>query len=199
MPPSTPNSCIRSVVVKITVPNTNENLVISWGSWPPLGLKGDQNVVIVDSMGKNIDIPANMYKSNTYLNGRYNIMMKGGNLVISPIGNTISDPELAISVTIGTYLLAVTLPKTSPHTGSTNGLMGFFNGNKKDYSSVFRNKDGTPSKCNKSIVLCNKELIAWAATHVVNNMIDSKPNIGRKLHSTNEAYVLPGSMPKITP
>ena len=201
MPASIPNSCIRSVVVKITVPNTNENLVVSWGSWPPAGPKGVQNVVIVDSTGKNVDVHPKQYKSNTYLNGRYNIAMKGSNLVISPVGKTIADPELAVSVTIGTYLLAVTLPKTAPHTGSTNGLMGFFNGNKKDYSSVFRNRDGSSSKCSKKVSACGKELMSWAVTHAVTNQIETKPNIGRKLLSTeeSEARVLPSYMPKVTP
>ena len=79
--------------------------------------------------------------------------------------------------------------------------MGYFNGNKKDYSSVFRNRDGSSSKCSKKVSACGKELMSWAVTHAVTNQIEIKPNIGRKLLSTeeSEAHVLPSYMPKVTP
>jgi hypothetical protein len=185
MPASIPNTCLRAVVVQIKVPNTNDSLIVSWGSWPPSGKAGDQNIVIVDSTGKGVNTPPSKYKSDNYLGNRFRVAMSGGNLVISPIGSTITDPNLAVSVSIGPYFLAVTLPKIAPHKGSTNGLMGFFNGDgSKDYSKCFRNKDNTPSKitkkslCQGGVGACGwasqqkPEILDWAITHVVTNPID---------------------------
>jgi hypothetical protein len=156
MPPTIRNTCIRSIIVEIS-PSDGSNLMLSWGSWPPIGKKGDQHVVIHDSFGKNVDIPFSFYKSKVFLGGKYRIFKSKGNIVISPIGETISDPEMAISITIGTYLLAVTLPKSAPHLYSTNGLLGFFNGNTKEYGKVFRNSDGSSST--------KKNQMKWALSH----------------------------------
>ena len=185
MPASIPNTCLRAVVVQIKVPNTDDSLIVSWGSWPPSGKAGDQNVVIVDSTGKGVNTPPSKYKAANYLGNRFRVAMSGGNLVISPIGSTITDPNLAVSVSIGPYFLAVTLPKIAPHKGNTNGLMGFFNGDgSRDHSKCFRNKDNTLSKitkkslCQGGIGACGwasqqkPEILDWAVTHVVTNPID---------------------------
>ena len=180
MPPTIRNTCIRSVMVKIS-PSDGSNLVLSWGSWPPSGKKGDQNVVIRDSFGKHIDKPFSLYKTDVFLAGKYRIANANGNIILSPIGETVSDPELAISITIGTYLLAVTLPKSTPHLQSTNGLLGFFNGNTKEYGKVFRNSDGSSS--------IKKNEMKWALSHAVVTMNQS---------TVSPPVVHPGRMPVIT-
>jgi hypothetical protein len=180
MPPTIRNTCIRSVMVKIS-PSDGSNLVLSWGSWPPSGKKGDQNVVIRDSFGKHIDKPFSLYKTDVFLGGKYRIANANGNIILSPIGDTVSDPELAISITIGTYLLAVTLPKSTPHLQSTNGLLGFFNGNTKEYGKVFRNSDGSSS--------IKKNEMKWALSHAVVTMNQS---------TVSPPVVHPGRMPVIT-
>ena len=180
MPPTIRNTCIRSVMVKIS-PSDGSNLVLSWGSWPPSGKKGDQNVVIRDSFGKHIDKPFSLYKTDVFLGGKYRIANANGNIILSPIGETVSDPELAISITIGTYLLAVTLPKSTPHLQSTNGLLGFFNGNTKEYGKVFRNSDGSSS--------IKKNEMKWALSHAVVTMNQS---------TVSHPVVHPGRMPVIT-
>ena len=180
MPPTIRNTCIRSVTVKIS-PSDGSNLVLSWGSWPPSGKKGDQNVVIRDSFGKHIDKPFSLYKTDVFLGGKYRIANANGNILLSPIGETVSDPELAISITIGTYLLAVTLPKSTPHLQSTNGLLGFFNGNTKEYGKVFRNSDGSSS--------IKKNEMKWALSHAVVTMNQS---------TVSPPVVHPGRMPVIT-
>jgi hypothetical protein len=180
MPPTIRNTCIRSVMVKIS-PSDGSNLVLSWGSWPPSGKKGDQNVVIRDSFGKHIDKPFSLYKTDVFLGGKYRVANANGNIILSPIGETVSDPELAIYITIGTYLLAVTLPKSTPHLQSTNGLLGFFNGNTKKYGKVFRNSDGSSS--------IKKNEMKWALSHaVVTNQSTVSP----------KPVVHPGRMPVIT-
>jgi hypothetical protein len=114
---------------------------------------------------------------------------------LSPIGKCVSDPRLAISITIGPYLLAVTLPKIAPHLGNTDGLMGFFNG-KKDKNLVFRK--------------ANNNMNNWAKLHVVSAanppITIPKSNVMRKLNSwaepqilSEEFHIYPGHMPKITP
>ena len=180
MPPTIRNTCIRSVMVKIS-PSDGSNLVLSWGSWPPSGKKGDQNVVIRDSFGKHIDKPFSLYKTDVFLSGKYRIANANGNIILSPIGDTVSDPELAISITIGTYLLAVTLPKSTPHLQSTNGLLGFFNGNTKEYGKIFRNSDGSSS--------IKKNEMKWALSHAVVTMNQS---------TVSPPVVHPGRMPVIT-
>jgi hypothetical protein len=214
MPASIPNTCIRSVVVQIKVPDTDDSLIVSWGYWPPSGKAGEQNIIIVDSTGKNVNIHPSKYKSDNYLGNRFKVAMVNGNLVISPIGNTITDPKMAVSVSIGTYFLAVTLPKTLPHKGSANGLLGFFNGDgNKDHGKCFRNQDNTLTKKGK--------LLDWAVTHVVTKPIDfsNKPKYvqpntykshnGRRLLQvedtfspipvTSEAIVFPTFISKVTP
>jgi hypothetical protein len=117
--------------------------------------------------------------------------------MISPYGDTISDPELAISITIGTYFLAVTLPKIAPHLKMTNGLMGFFNGNTKEYGKVFRNQDGTS-------IRNPNQIINWAMTHAVVNPIFLNQSTRLFSISNNNIpplsipIVHPGRLPKIT-
>ena len=178
MPSSTPNTCIRSVVVQITPPNTEDKLIVSWGMWAPT--QSTQNIVIHDSTGKDVNIAPSKYKTDTYLRGQYQVAKNGNTLVVKPVGATASDPALAVSVTIGEYLLAVTLPTSEHHKGKTNGLMGYFSGS-KDYSTVFKNRNGTPSKitkqslCQGGVGSCGwssqqkKEVVNWAITHVVSN------------------------------
>jgi hypothetical protein len=48
-------------------PSDGSNLVVSWGSWPPIGQKGNQNVFIHDSFGKHVDISYSKYKSELFL------------------------------------------------------------------------------------------------------------------------------------
>ena len=184
MPPTIRNTCIRSVMVQISTSN-GSTLFISWGSWPPSGKKGDQNVVIHDSFGKHVDKPFSLYKSDVFLGGKYRVASGNGNLIISPIGETVSNPELAISLTIGTYLLAVTLPKTAPHLQSTNGLLGFFNGNTKEYGKVFRNSDGSSS--------IKKNQMEWALSHAVVTSLQTKLK-----SNVPDPVVHRGKMPMIT-
>ena len=203
MPPTIPNTCLRSVIVQINLSN-GKSLYVSWGSWPPEGKSGNQNVIIHDSTGKSVNSPASSFRSDRFLN--YKIAMQNGNLVISPIGKSISNPEKAVSVTIGPYFLAVTLPKTLPHVGNTNGLMGFFNGYKSDYAHIFRNKDGSSSKittkslCQRRVGQCGwtsqqkPEIINWAMTHATT--ITSP--VVRILHSNSSHSVLPGFVPVVT-
>ena len=192
MPPTVRNTCIRSVMVQIS-PRDGSTLRLSWGSWPPSGKKGDQNVVIQDSFGKHIDTPFSRYKTDVFLGGKYRITNANGNIILSPIGETISDPELAISVTIGTYLLAVTLPKSAPHLQTTNGLLGFFNGNTKEYGKVFRNHDGSSS--------IKKNEMIWALSHAVVTPISISQNQTNDNHGVpelSEPTVHPGRKPLIT-
>ena len=210
MPPSIPNTCLRSIVARITLPG-GKSLTVSWGSWPPAGRAGDQNVVIVDSTGKNINTPARSYRATTFLD-LYKVEMRNGNLVLSPLPSAIADPQKAVSITIGTYFLAVTLPKTAPHLGHTNGLFGFFNG-KKDYSSVFRNRDGsvsritTKSLCQRGVGQCGwasqqkPEIVQWAMTHATRAPVVSANPLARRLVSLGDVdshFVLPGFVPKVT-
>ena len=208
MPPSIPNTCLRSIVVRITLPD-GKSLTVSWGSWPPAGRAGDQNVVIVDSSGKNINTPAHSYRATTFLD-LYKIEMRNGNLVLSPLPSAVADPEKAVSITIGTYFLAVTLPKAAPHLGHTNGLFGFFNG-KKDYNSVFRNKDGSASRittkslCQRGVGQCGwasqqkPEIVQWAMTHATSTPNVSPNPLARRLVSIGSShFVLPGFVPKVT-
>jgi len=210
MPPSIPNTCLRSIVARITLPG-GKSLTVSWGSWPPAGRAGDQNVVIVDSSGKNINTPARSYRATTFLD-MYKVEMRNGNLVLSPLPSAIADPQKAVSITIGTYFLAVTLPKTAPHLGRTNGLFGFFNG-KKDYSSVFRNRDGsvsritTKSLCQRGVGQCGwasqqkPEIVQWAMTHATRAPVVSANPLARRLVSLggiDSHFVLPGFVPKVT-
>jgi hypothetical protein len=211
MPPSIPNTCLRSIVARITLPD-GKSLTVSWGSWPPAGRAGDQNVVIVDSTGKNINTPARSYRATTFLD-LYKVEMRNGNLVLSPLPSAVADPQKAVSITIGTYFLAVTLPKTAPHLGRTNGLFGFFNG-KKDYSSVFRNRDGsvsritTKSLCQRGVGQCGwasqqkPEIVQWAMTHATRAPVVSANPLARRLVSLggidSSHIVLPGFVPKVT-
>jgi hypothetical protein len=211
MPPSIPNTCLRSIVARITLPG-GKSLTVSWGSWPPAGRAGDQNVVIVDSSGKNINTPARSYRATTFLD-MYKVEMRNGNLVLSPLPSAVADPQKAVSITIGTYFLAVTLPKTAPHLGRTNGLFGFFNG-KKDYSSVFRNRDGsvsritTKSLCQRGVGQCGwasqqkPEIVQWAMTHATRAPVVSANPLARRLVSLggidSSHLVLPGFVPKVT-
>jgi len=210
MPPSIPNTCLRSIVARITLPG-GKSITVSWGSWPPAGRAGDQNVVIVDSSGKNINTPARSYRATTFLD-LYKVEMRNGNLVLSPLPSAVADPQKAVSITIGTYFLAVTLPKIAPHLGRTNGLFGFFNG-KKDYSSVFRNKDGsvsritTKSLCQRGVGQCGwasqqkPEIIQWAMTHATRAPVVSANPLARRLVSLGDVdshFVLPGFVPKVT-
>jgi len=119
-----PNSCMRSVVARITPPGTSESLIVSWGSWPPLNWQ--QNVIVQDSTGKNVNTPSNQFRAGTFLGGKYSVSMNGGNLQLKAVGAAAGDEVLAVSVTIGTYYCAVTLPKSAPHLGFTNGLYGKF-------------------------------------------------------------------------
>ena len=210
MPPSIPNTCLRSIVARITL-SGGKSLTVSWGSWPPAGRAGDQNVVIVDSSGKNINTPARSYRATTFLD-MYKVEMRNGNLVLSPLPSAVADPQKAVSITIGTYFLAVTLPKTAPHLGRTNGLFGFFNG-KKDYSSVFRNRDGsvsritTKSLCQRGVGQCGwasqqkPEIVQWAMTHATRAPVVSANPLARRLVSLggiDSHFVLPGFVPKVT-
>jgi len=211
MPPSIPNTCLRSIVARITLPG-GKSLTVSWGSWPPAGRAGDQNVVIVDSSGKNINTPARSYRATTFLD-MYKVEMRNGNLVLSPLPSAVADPQKAVSITIGTYFLAVTLPKTAPHLGRTNGLFGFFNG-KKDYSSVFRNRDGsvsritTKSLCQRGVGQCGwasqqkPEIVQWAMTHATRAPVVSANPLARRLVSLggidSSHIVFPGFVPKVT-
>jgi hypothetical protein len=168
--------------------------------------------VIVDSTGKNINTPARSYRATTFLD-LYKVEMRNGNLVLSPLPSAVADPTKAISFTIGTYFLAVTLPKAAPHLGRTNGLFGFFNG-KKDYSSVFRNKDGsvsritTKSLCQRGVGQCGwasqqkPEIVQWAMTHATSAPNVSPNPLARRLVSIgmpqSSHFVLPGFVPKVT-
>ena len=211
MHPSIPNTCLRSVVARITLPD-GKSLTVSWGSWPPSGRTGDQNVIISDSTGKNVNTPARSYRATTFLD-LYKVEMRNGNLVLSPLPSAVADPTKAVSITIGTYFLAVTLPKAAPHLGRTNGLFGFFNG-KKDYSSVFRNKDGsvsritTKSLCQRGVGQCGwasqqkPEIVQWAMTHATSAPNVSPNPLARRLVSLgmpqSSHFVLPGFVPKVT-
>ena len=201
MPASIPNTCIRAVVVQITPPRTNERLVVSWGSWPPE--RSVQNIVINDSTGASINVAPNAYKSKTYLNGKYQISKNGGTLSIRPVGAAVSDPALAVSVSIAEYMVAVTLPNAPPHAGQSNGLMGFFNGyGTKAYAKVFRNRDGTASAittkslCQGGVGACGwgsqqkLEIINWAVTHVVTAANGVNPPIAfsNKPNLAQQAY-----------
>ena len=183
MPASIPNTCLRSYIVQITPPNTNERLIVSWGSWPG----SSQNLVIQDSTGISVNMPADRYKSAIYLN-KYRVQYINGGVSVSPFGKAILDPNLAVSVTFGSMYMAVTLPKIHPHVGHTNGLFGFFNGNgRKEYSDIFRNYDGTPSRitkkslCQGALGHCGwasqqkSEVIDWASTHVVTSASGPNP------------------------
>ena len=180
MPASVPNTCIRAVVVRIRPPGSEEQLLVSWGQWPPEGKM--QNIVVQDSTGKNINQHPNAYKAANWLNNKYSISMAAGNLHIKPVGAAIGDPELAVSVTIGAYFLAVTLPNIAPHRGSTNGLMGFFVGhkNRNDVQNIFRLRGATgpnPAMKPHSIHGQTPEIRDWAASHVLSGPGGKNPPI----------------------
>ena len=182
MPPSYANTCLRSTVVRISPPGTGETLTVSWGSWPPTG--STQNVIIHDSTNPagNVNVPMGQLGSRSFLNGKYQVSNRG-NLVIQPIGEAVADPELAVSVTIGTYYMAVTLPNIAPHKGHTNGLLGAYpgHGNRADLANIFRHRDGSHSGVQQHM-LGNWAVQAepcrrWAATFVVTNPNGVNPPI----------------------
>jgi len=190
MPPSTPNTCIRACVVRIRPPRSDEQLVVSFGQWPPS--RHVQNVLIHDQLGKKIrqvNVHPNKFRPGVYLGGKYHIHYRGGNLYIRPHGKFGRNPELATSVTIGVYSLAVTLPKSKPHVGHTNGMMGFFNGRRmNDYGKVFRFRNGRESRVDAR-ALCQRcgwgarqspPVLEWAATHVVHKTKNPPIGVGQK-------------------
>lgn len=169
MPVQYPNTCLRSTVVRITPPGTGESLTVSWGIWPPTGAV--QNVVIHDSTNpaNNVNVPFAQLGSRSFLNGKYQVSNRG-NLVINPIGEAVADPELAVSLTQGTYYLALTLPNIAPHRGHTNGLFGAYpgHGNRNDLANIFRKRDGSAVAWNA---------YEWAASFVLTGPHGSNPPI----------------------
>jgi len=175
MPASIPNTCIRAVVVQITPPGTSDRLIVSWGSWSPLGAAGNQNVVISDSTdsSKNVNTPAGQFHGGTFLGGRYSVTFNG-NINIKPVGAAVGDPNLAVSAAWGPYYISITLPKIAPHLGATNGMFGSFTG-QRNIANSFSNANGASAGVTVAH-LCNncgwqqrqtKPLLNWAATHVV--------------------------------
>jgi len=187
MPAGVPNTCLRAHTIQITPPNSSEKLVVSYGLWH----KGtpeerQQNVVIEDSTGKLVN--SRTFQSGIFLNGKYRITKSGSRLTLQPAGASAGDPALAVSVSIDLFYLTVTLPKTSHYLGKTNGMMGHFTG-KRDFASVYRMRDGSPSGISQKQFprvggfiayyrAQNGPLVGkWAASHVVTEADGANPPI----------------------
>jgi len=115
-------TCIKQGVIEVRVPGTNARLVVTstgyikeFGGLPKVG--------------------------SLYLEGRYSASTGS----VSSTGVCHANPDCALSARVGSGSMSFSLPRGGAGYGKTNGLIGFFSGD-KSLEGNFRNRDGSPSE-----------------------------------------------------
>lgn len=126
-----PVTCIRAVSVEVTF-SEFQTAGFSWGGWP--GARADP-VKIWEQGARvpvNVSVTADSLKvARPFGLGQYLLAYASGRVTMSPLPSTLTySPAQAVSVSVGLHYLAMNLPLSEPHLFSTNGLCGFYDGQK---------------------------------------------------------------------
>jgi hypothetical protein len=116
-----PPTCIKRGVMQVVVPGTSMRLVVT-----------SDNYIKEFGTSKKV--------GTTYLEGRYTA--SSGR--ITSTGECHADPDCALSARVSRGSVAFQLPRGGAGYGKTNGLMGFFSGD-KSVEGNFKNLNGSPS------------------------------------------------------
>jgi hypothetical protein len=160
-----PPTCIKRGVIEVRVPNTDMRVVTTT----------DGYIMEFNTLKRG--------KGDTYLEGRYKVTPGA----VESTDMTITDPDLALKVKLTRGSMTVSLPRAGMGYGKTNGLLGFFSGDRTNAGN-FKNADGSssgitggPSRVN------NPSSVAWAQTFAVGRNGNNPIDLGMS-DKQNQAY-----------
>jgi len=160
-----PPTCIKRGVIEVRVPNTDMRVVTTT----------DGYIMEFNTLKRG--------KGDTYLEGRYRVTPGR----VESTEMTIADPDLALKVHVARGTIAASLPRAGMGYGKTNGLLGFFSGDRTNAGN-FKNADGSSSGITGGASRVNNPLsVAWAQTFAVGRNGNEPIDLGLS-EKQNQAY-----------